>query len=268
MRIILLALGLNCFVLPGIAQTVVLPSEKAGTSADADAVKDAVTESTVVNKMKDINANGPNGFDILPFDMRPRLVRGTPFLVQGWAMGEVMLEAAAKPTPAVLKFDIYNQQVRALRTKGDSIILAPEKIQSFTIRPTGSDGKPVERRFERLPGALVLQTPVAFAEDLSTGTELRLVKLQRKTIIKGQVDALYGNSNAPVDAYESSTQYYLRWTDGTYVPVKPNKASILAAVTLRQAAAVTAEMQDKTKLRSDAELGNMTQRINDKLAVK
>jgi hypothetical protein len=176
-------------------------------------------------------------------------------------MGEVIFGTNTKTAAGTLKFDVFSQQVRALRPQGDSIVLAPDKIQGFTIRPTGGNGKPEERRFERLPNGTMTEAPLAFAEVLSNGNELRLLKLQRKTIRKGQFDTAY-NSGTPEDFYQTMTQYFLRWSDGTVVPVKPTVSSIIGAVAPRQAAAAAAEMQKKIKAKSDAELGELVQRLN------
>jgi hypothetical protein len=261
-------LGLSCVVAPVAAQTVIVPSAQNSPTASRDKIaREANAESRIAAKMRDINDISGEGLEAVPFDTRVRFVRGTPFLVQSWAMGDVQIENAPKPTAAILKFDVFNQQLRALRPQGDSIVLAPEKIKGFTLRPTGPDGKTMERHFERLPITLVPETEEAFAEDLSMGKELRLLKFQQKKIVKGQAAMAYG-SNSATDSYQSSTQYYLRWADGTYMVVKANKASILSAVASRQAAAVAAEAQDKTKVRSDAELGAMVQRIETRLATK
>ncbi|MEL5993525.1 hypothetical protein [Hymenobacter segetis] len=263
---LLLLAGFGCVAAPAVAQTVVLPSaQTASTIAREKAVKDAIAEAALVNKMTAIN--GANDGDVLGFDTRARKVRGTPFLFPGWAMGDAQLSTSAKPMAGVFKFDAYNQQLRALRSQGDSIILTPEKLQGFTLRPTGSDGKPMERHFELLPSSLVPDVPVAYAEDLSMGKELRLLKFQRKTVFSEKPDPAY-SSGAPTDAYQTATQYYLRWADGTYVPVKGNKASILATIAQRQATAVTAEAQDKSKARTDAEVGALVQRIDARLAAK
>ncbi|HEX8330035.1 MAG TPA: hypothetical protein VF629_21040 [Hymenobacter sp.] len=258
--------GLSFIAIPLAAQTVV-PGTISKPSSSASGVKNTGAEAALANKLQTVNEFGDNGFDLIAFDTRPRTVRGTPFVVPGWAMGEVRLGAKAKPMSGVLKFDVFNQQVRALRPQGDSIILAPGSILSFSLRPTGINGQPEERRFELLPPGAVTGVPVAFAEALSSGEELRLLKLPRKTIIKGNSDPSYSSSN-PVDSYQNSAQYFLRWADGTVVSVKPTQASIVAAVALRQSAVAAAETKNKTKARSDAELAAVVQRMNEAMPRK
>lgn len=271
MRINLLCLlGLGLIVSPVAAQTVIPPTVSKATDGPDDkplVKKVSSSELAVVDKLRSVTDVGDNGFDILAFDTRKRTVRGTPFVVPGWAKGEVVFGANSKALQGVLKFDVFNQQVRALRPQGDSIIISPDKIQGFTIRPTGANGTPEERRFERLPNGAAPEAPLAFAEVLSTGNELRLLKLQRKVIRKGQYSTGYNSSN-PEDFYQAATQYFLRWSDGTVTQVKPTVGSIIGAVAPRQAAVAAAEMQKKTKAKSDAELGELVQRLNAAIPAK
>jgi len=263
MRINLLSLlGLGLVATPLAAQTVVpAPSSKPTEVSAAPAKKSGINENAIVDKLRNVNDFGNNGYDVVAFSTRPRTVRGTPFIVPVWSQGEVVFGTNAKATTGVLKFDIFNQEVRVLRPQGDSIILAPDKIQAFTLRPAGADGQPEERRFERLPSGAVAEAPVSFAEVLSAGSELRLLKSQRKTIRKGQYDPAY-NSKSPEDFYQPVTQYFLRWADGTVAPVKPSVGGIIGVVASRQPAVVAAEMQKKPKAKSDAELGELVQRLN------
>ncbi|SFP96980.1 hypothetical protein [Hymenobacter arizonensis] len=266
MRFYLLCLiGFNFTVLPLAAQTVVLPTSAGGK---ASTISDKPDNALVLaDKVRNVTEIGLSGYDAVAFDMRPRLTRGTPFLVPGWAMGEVLLGNQDQPIEGVLKFDIHNQQLRAMRPQGDSLILASHAIKTFMLRPTGPDGKPVERRFDQVPSGLVPSLGVAFAENLSTGNEVSLLKLQWKTILKGQVESTY-NSNKPTDSYQINSQYYLRWADGSMTPVKPTSNSILAALAMRQAAAAAVEAQNKSKARTDAELAAIVRRVNDKSTTK
>lgn len=269
MRLSFLLVAACCLAGPVAGQTVYLPSYKAQAEAIAreKASKTAGKEAALVNKMLAVNEVGTNGYDIVTFDNRVRAVRGTPFIVPFWTMGDVLLGTATVPRAGVFKFDVYTQQLRVLREQGDSIILDPARVQDFTLRPTGRDGQPVVRHFERLPSALAPEGPASYAEALSAGAELRLLKFERKTILKGHADSAYGN-NTPVDSFQSSAQYYLRWADGTYVSVRPSKSSVLAAIAMRQTPLAAAELQDKAKARTDAELAAMVQRIDTQLEKK
>ncbi|GAB3845645.1 hypothetical protein GCM10028822_04380 [Hymenobacter terrigena] len=261
---------MSLLVTPLAAQTVYLTPYKSKTDAAAHekSMHDAARDGAIVNKMNAINDAGPNGYDIVAFDSRVRGVRGTSFLVPTWSQGDVLLGTATKATPAVVKFDVYNQQLRVWRAaQNDSIIIAPEDVKGFTLRPTGAQGQPVERHFELLPNSLVPELPIAYAEDLSTGSEVRLLRLYKKTILKGHADSSYGN-NTPIDSFQDATQYFLRWGDGTCTVVKPNRSSILAAFAVRHADKASAEMHDKTKLRSDADLGGLVARLDSILKAR
>ena len=254
----LLILGFKFLVFSAAAQTVDTPvATPAPTKSDLQFSK----EAALAVKMRDINEVTANATDVMAFDVRARLLRGTPYLVPGWATGEVLLGTATNAVAGRLKFDVYNQEVRALRPQGDSIVLSSVQVKAFTLRPTGPGGTALVRQFERLPDGLLPPLTVAYAERLSPGNELRLLKFQQKIIVKGAAQGSY-NSNGAVDFFQSREQYFLRWADGSCVAVKPNRTSILAAVAMRQPAVVAAEAQAKTKPRTDEELANMVQRIN------
>ena len=267
-NVLLLFLALSCATTPLLAQTVANPTTQNVSSTDrTKSRKEFTNEALISNKAKDINEFGSNGYDVVAFDVRARAVRGTPFLVSSWAMGDVLFGTSPKPVAAVLKFDVFNQQVRVLRPQGDSIVLTPEKVQAFTLRPTGADGKPVDKHFVRLPGSVVPDLTSAFAESLFAGHELQLLKFQRKTILSEKADASYTN-NKSTDSFITAAQYYLCWSDGSYAAVKGNKASVLHAVAQRQEVAAKAEANDKSRVRNDAELVELVQRIDAALGAR
>ena len=258
----LLFLGFSCLVFPVAAQIIVpapVPAT-AGKKPDLELSK----EAALAVKMRDINQVSSNNTDVIAFDSRARALRGTPYLILAWTVGDVQLITAANVVPGRLKFDLYNQEVRALRPQGDSIVLTSAQVTAFTLRPPGPTGSPLERHFERLPTGAVPVLAVAYAECLSLGNEVRLLKFQQKIIAKGGTQSSY-NSNGPVDFFQTREQYFLRWADGSCVAVKPNRTSILAAVALRQPTAVAAEAQTKPKPQTDEELAAMVQHINSTL---
>jgi hypothetical protein len=205
------------------------------------------------DKIRNVTDVRSDGYDVVAFDSRARLLRGTPFLVPGWAKGEVQLGGNSKPTSGVLKFDVSNHQVMALRPQGDSIILEAGKIKTFTLRTVGDDGKPTERRFVQIPGGMVPGATYSFAEEISAGNGVTLLMLQWKTFIKGQFETSY-NSNKPVDSYQSNHQFYLQWADGTAEPVKPTLKNVLTVLADWPKATGPAEADSKSKARADAEL--------------
>ena len=255
---ILLLLGFHFLAVSAAAQIVEPPvASPVPTKPDLQFSK----EAALVVKMRDINEVTANATDVMAFDARARLLRGTPYLVPGWAVGDVLLATATTAVPGRLKFDVYNQEVRALRPQGDSIVLSSAQVKAFTLRLTDPRGASLVRHFERLPDGLLPLLAVAYAECLSPGNDLRLLKFQQKVIMKGAAQTSY-NSSGTVDFFQSREQYFLRWADGSCVAVKPNRTIILAAVALRQPAVVAAEAQVKIKPRTDEELATLVQRIN------
>lgn len=257
--------ALSCLAVPAAAQTIPSPTPNQ-PAAGVSRLDNQNREAALVNKMRSVNDAGDFGYDVIVFNNRDRNVQGSPFLVGGWSNGEVRTSPGERVTPGVLKFDAFAHQVRLRRPAGDSIIIESARLRGFVLRPgLGGGAAAAERRFERLPDGAVPEVAAAFAETLSSGNEVRLLKLQRKFIVKGRSGS-GGYTAATPDAFENLTQYYLRWADGTCVPVKPNSGSLLASVALRKPAEAAAEKLSKTKARTDAELAALVQRVDAVLA--
>ena len=268
MRTTSLLLAACCLSLPIAAQTAspTPPPSKQAVAENASSTE-ASKASAVVTRMMAVNKVEAGSVDLVAFDSRARSLRGSPFLVPSWTTGEVVVSNSAKPVAGVLKYDVLNQELYVLRPKGDSIVLAADKVQAFKLHFKNANGQVTERAFERLPHALAPRSPTSYAEVIAAAPNLQLLKVHSKTLLKGQTVASYGNTT-PVDVFQNTQQYFLRWADGACVPVNPNKTSVLNAIAERQASAVQEEWKNKAKARTDAELATLVLRVDAAMAHK
>lgn len=185
----------------------------------------------------------------LGYFMAPRgevAAQGSVFLVPSWMPGQLYLAGNKKPIAAPLKYDIYNQEVRARRPNGDSVAVAVTKIKEFAL---------ANRRFVCYPAAtLPVETGGGCAEMLADGSHAQLLKFTRKVLVK---QARQGNSYASsttVSVLEEQKLFYLRYpADGHFTPVRLKRASLEQALA-GQPAALAALKARKGSLNSEAEM--------------
>lgn len=180
--------------------------------------------------------------------MAPRdnlTVEGSVFLLPGWTPGRLQLNGNAKPLDAPLKYDIYNQEVRAKRPNGDSVAVAVMRVQEFTL---------ATRRFVCYPAAtLPSETGGGCGEVLYESPAVQLLKFERKTLEKRAAAGSYATA-ATVPVLEAHTNYYLRWTaDKRLVALKPKRASLEQALAGHPAALAALKVR-KGSIGTEAEL--------------
>ncbi|OGX85696.1 hypothetical protein [Hymenobacter coccineus] len=197
---------------------------------------------TVGNNYTDVLDKGNS---IVAFSPPDAGVQGSPLLLRAWTPAAVLLRGNTAPKLAPVKYDVVHQQLRVRRAQGDSVVVPLGQVQEFTLTPAAGP-----RRFVPLgaPGA-----PTGFAEVLSPGPHLQLLKLWDKTV--EQAPASNSSYAAPTttSAYADRPKYYLRGPSGQLTEVRPKRASLQAAL----AAYPTAQQALKARkgsLSTEAEL--------------
>jgi hypothetical protein len=195
-----------------------------------------------------------NGYAPVPPDGSQGL--GSPFLQAGWQAASVQLVGNTTPTPAMLRYDVYRQEVRVRRPQGDSVIVPLNRIKEFTLTPSG-------RRFVCYPAAtLPSEVQGACAEVLADGPHLQLLKFWRKELVKQPTENTSYASNNTLDALQSTVRYYLRWpADGHLEVVRPRRNSLEQALA-GQPAALVALKTRKGSLNSEADLAAAVQALD------
>lgn len=172
--------------------------------------------------------------------------QGSVFLVPTWTLGQLQLAGNTKPIAAPLKYDIYNQEVRARRPNGDSVAVAVTKLKEFTL---------ANRRFVCYPAAtLPVETGGGCAEMLADGSHAQLLKFARKVLVKQTSQGNSYASSTTVSVLEEQKLYYLRYpADGHFTPVRLKRASLEQALG-RQPGALAALKARKGSLNSEADM--------------
>lgn len=197
---------------------------------------------------RSIDGNFNNGYSLVAPD--DGQVRGNPFLVAGWLPGSVQLIGNTAATPTTLRYDVYRQELRVRRPKGDSVLVPLNRVKEFTLTNT-SPG----RRFVCYPAAtLPAEVKGACAEVLAEGSHLQLLKFWRKEVVKQPADNSSYASNSTINVLEQTTHYYLRWpADGRLTAVRLKRSSLEQALA-GQPAALAALKARKGGLSSEADL--------------
>ncbi|TPG61755.1 hypothetical protein EAH73_20100 [Hymenobacter nivis] len=197
---------------------------------------------TVGNNYTDVLDKGNN---IVAFSPRDEGVQGSPLLLAAWTPAAVLLRGNATPKLAAVKYDVVHQQLRVRRAQGDSVVVPIGQLQEFTLTPGEAP-----RRFVRLGAA---GAPDGFAEVLSPGPHLQLLKLWNKEV--AQAPASNSSYAAPTttSAYADRPRYYLRGPQGQLAEVRPKRASLQEALAPYPAAQQALKAR-KGSLNSEAEL--------------
>jgi hypothetical protein len=193
----------------------------------------------------------------LGYFMTPRgevAAQGSVFLVPSWTPGQLYLAGNKKPIAAPLKYDIYNQEVRARRPNGDSVAVAVAKLNEFSLG---------NRRFVCYPAAtLPVETGSGCAEVLADGSHTQLLKFARKVLATQASQAGSYASSSTISVLEAHSYYYLRWaTDGRLTPLRLKRASLEQALA-GQPAALAALKARKGSLNSEADMAGAVAAID------
>lgn len=185
------------------------------------------------------------------FDSRYEGIKGSPFFISEWISGQMAFMDGKVFNEVPLKYNAYTKELMMKRPSGDSLIIFPYQVQSFTIND------PVTKAnftFKRYPKA---QTPKYDMRDvyllvLYEG-KTSLLKLVKKNLKKADYKDPYSN-NIRYDTYEDANEYYLLKTDGSLSKIKRSKKSVLEALSDKEVAIKALLEQEKIELKSEREL--------------
>ena len=170
-------------------------------------------------------------------------VQGSPLLLPAWTPARLLLAGSAKPVAAPVKYDVVRQELRVRRAAGDSVAVTAAQVQEFTL-----DAGAPARRFVPLGGA-----PGGFAEVLSPGPHLQLLKRYEKVVEKAAASGAGYASTSVVNTYGDRSTYYLRGPGGRLAEVRPKRASLQEALAAYPAALAALKAR-KGSLGSEADL--------------
>lgn len=185
------------------------------------------------------------------FDSRYEGLKGSPFFISEWISGQMAFVDGKVFNEVPLKYNAYTKELMMKRQSGDSLIVFPYQVQSFTIND------PVTKAnftFKRYPKA---QTPKYDMRDvyflvLYEG-KTSLLKLVKKNLKKADYKDPYSN-DIRYDTYEDANEYYLLKTDGSLSKIKKSKKSVLEALSDKEIAIKALLEQEKIEMKTERDL--------------
>lgn len=210
-----------------------------------------------------------NGYDVFAFNSRDKSVRGTPMLSAQWQPAEILLVGNAKPLSAPAKYDMHQHQLRVRRAQSDSILLPAARVQEFSLAQLDANGSQQSHCFVRYESpSLPTELNGAYAEVLSGGNSLQLLKFWNKKLVKEVENTTNISSTSTIQRYDESNKYYVRWAnDGRLLPVRLKRGSLKDAMAA-QPDALKALEEQKGSLSTEAEVAAAIAAINTRLNVK
>jgi virulence-associated protein VagC len=204
-----------------------------------------------------------NGYDVVSYNLRSNAIQGSPMLMPYWTQGEILLVGNSKAVQVPVKYDLYRQQLRVKRSQGDSIVVPAARVQQFSLHTLDNSGSKQEQRFIRYESpSLPADMNGTFAEVISNGKHLQLLKFWRKTVVKVSQNSTNMALQNTVRSFNDNAKYYLRWVDdGRVAEVRPKRASLKAALA-GQPAALIALAEYKNKLSSESDLSTAVTAID------
>ncbi|WP_375443676.1 hypothetical protein [uncultured Fibrella sp.] len=153
--------------------------------------------------------------------------KGSPFVLSGWAPGELTLEGGKSIKTGLFNYDIINRLVNLKRSAHDSVVYDMATVKQLILQPTGF----APLRYEHVPD--LITDEVSLKTDLlriiQQGT-YSLVELPVRTYIKAPTKQAYGGLGEAANEYRDESAYYLIRPDHTVERVKLTKKSLVKAL--------------------------------------
>jgi hypothetical protein len=182
------------------------------------------------------------------FDHRYEGVQGTPYLMKGWTLANVLLNDKRLVEGVPARYDVYRRLLIIQPNGGkDSLWLDATRLSEFVF-PAVLPGQP-DRRFRLFLEAPDVNQRAAFVEVLHRGPGYELLLLPRKALIKANYQGSYSADRRYDELIDRNT-YFLRRPDNSVVEVKLSRKSLLSAAPDLQASLGTNKAEVKTE--SDA----------------
>ncbi|AMR26940.1 hypothetical protein A0257_07350 [Hymenobacter psoromatis] len=209
---------------------------------------------------RDKGSNFNNGYAMPPAEANT--LQGSPFLLTSWSPATILLSASTQPIAMPLKYDVYRQELRVRRAKGDSVVVPLAQVREFSLTGSGP-----ARRFLCFSSAALPTEGGSCGEVLFDGPRAQLLKFVHKEVTKKSVDNGSYASNNTMSVLEEQTHYYLRWpADGHFTPLRLKRASLEQALA-GQPAALAALKARKGSLSSEADFAAALAVVDPSLTV-
>jgi hypothetical protein len=185
------------------------------------------------------------------FDSRYEGIKGSPFFISEWISGQMAFVDGKVFNEVPLKYNAYTKELMMKRPSGDSLIVFPYQVQSFTINDPVTQAIFTFKRYPKAQTTKYDMREVYFLV-LYEGKNT-LLKLVKKNLKKADYKDPYSN-NVRYDTYEDANEYYLLKADGSLPKIKRSKKSVLEALSDKEVAIKALLEQEKIELKSEREL--------------
>ncbi|MCU0449965.1 MAG: hypothetical protein MUC97_09015 [Bernardetiaceae bacterium] len=188
--------------------------------------------------LNNIGTAGTNGV-VRTYDNRYDGVRNSPYLLDPWLKGNLLLANGQKYEQVSLKLNTHQDELVFRRTGGDSVILNRQNVAQFEL--SSPAGQPLAFRCWQPEGA----SQPGYYQVLAQG-KYGLYVRHTKTLLKADFKGAY-SSGRTYDEFVDEKTYYLTLPDqpNTLVKVKLSPKTLLKA------------LQDKGPLAQYAEKENL-----------
>lgn len=153
--------------------------------------------------LNDIGRDGNMGV-VRTYDNRYEGVKGSPFFLDQWIKGTVYLENGKIFKDIPIKYDVYQNEV-LVRTKGQSIYITRESINSFELKP---DSLNHEIKFTKVkPDNELAKIGADQFFRILYEDDITLLEVQDKIFLKANYQGAY-SANRPYDEFKSTSKYF------------------------------------------------------------
>jgi hypothetical protein len=185
------------------------------------------------------------------FDSRYEGLKGSPFFISEWISGQMAFVDGKVFNEIPLKYNAYTKELMMKRPSGDSLIVFPYQVQSFTINDPVTKANFTFRRYPKAQTPKYDMREVYFLVLYEGKTSL--LKLVKKDLKKADYKDPYSN-NVRYDTYEDANEYYLLMADGKMSKIKRSKKSVLEALSDKEVAIKALLEQEKIEMKTERDL--------------
>lgn len=178
--------------------------------------------STGLDAQTNIDALGTDNLNgmVRKFDTRYEGVRGTPYLVNYWNTGTIVLKGGKSLVNVPVKIDLFGYEIISKRMSGDSIIVKAASIDKVMLTDAVTSQPHVFKKWQDMGLA-----KAGYADVLYEGNYWLIVD-RKKTLVKANYQGGY-SAYRPYDEFIDEVSYYVKKTDQSPEKIKLTRKSIL-----------------------------------------
>jgi hypothetical protein len=193
------------------------------THVSAQAVSSGLDAQSNVEALGTDNLNGM----VRKFDSRYEGIRGTPYLVNYWNNGTIVLKNGKSFNNVPVKIDLYGYEVISKRANGDSIIVKAGSIDKVILTDALTAQPHTFRKWQDLDIA-----KPGYADILHEGKYM-LMADRKKILLKANYEGAY-SANRPYDEFRDELNFYVKRPGQNPEKIKLSRKAVLEVFPDRQ----------------------------------